>query len=150
MRIVRGLLVVVLTILIANAAAAADTDTLESRRAAAERYMLTTLPLMLLDLEEAAVPRFLEGAERELYRRMMHETFVEMFTKDNQERLLIAPMVRHFTTAEIEAMNAFYTSPIGQSVLRKFGRYMADIQPAIMELVAQAIRRTMERWRPTE
>lgn len=150
MQIVRGLLVVVLTILIANAAAAADTDTSESRRAAAVRYMETTLPIMLFDLEEAAVPSFLKGAERELYRRMIRETFIGMLTKDNQERLFIAPMVRHFTTAEIEAMNAFYTSPVGQSVLRKFGRYMADIQPAMMELIVRAIQRTKEHWQPTE
>lgn len=150
MRIVRGLLVMALTILVANVAAAADTDTLESRRAAAEQYLVTTLPLMLSDLEEAAVPSFLEGAERELYRQMIHEMFVEMLTKENQDRLFIVPMVRHFTTAEIEAMNTFYTSPVGKSILHKFGRYMADIQPVMMELVAQAMRRTMERWRLTE
>ena len=150
MQIVRGLLVVALTILITNAAAAADTDTPESRRAAAVRYMETTLPIMLFDLEEAAVPSFLEGAERELYRRMIRETFIGMLTKNNQERLFIAPMVRHFTTSEIEAMNAFYASPVGQSVLRKFGRYMADIQPTMMELIVQAIRRTKEHWQPTE
>ena len=48
---------------------------------------------------------------------------------------------------EINALAAFYASPEGRSITKKFGAYIADVMPAIQEEMAQAMSSTQETMR---
>jgi hypothetical protein len=91
--------------------------------------------------------------------RMMEDTYSEMskglppaqrasFVADmrrvvkveNIERLAKASMVKHFTADELNAMADFYSSKHGASAMSKFGIYMADVMPILMQEIQRAVR----------
>jgi hypothetical protein len=56
------------------------------------------------------------------------------------EKIALDTMVKHFTAEELDALADFYGSPVGESILQKFGPYMADAQTAIMPELFRVIR----------
>ena len=49
-------------------------------------------------------------------------------------------MAKHFTTEELNALAEFYGSPQGQSIMNKFGAYMADTQIIIIQEISTAMK----------
>ena len=49
-------------------------------------------------------------------------------------------MVKHFTADELNAMADFYSSKHGASAMSKFGIYMADVMPILMQEIQRAVR----------
>ncbi|KEO60684.1 DUF2059 domain-containing protein [Thioclava indica] len=52
-------------------------------------------------------------------------------------------IAKAFTMQEIQAMNAFYTSPIGRSILTKMPQVMTAIQPEISAMVQKTMPKIM-------
>jgi uncharacterized protein len=57
---------------------------------------------------------------------------------DEMEEAMIPTYQKHFTHGDIEAMNAFYSSPVGQKVLREL--------PGVMQEGMQAMRPIMNKY----
>lgn len=55
------------------------------------------------------------------------------YDMDGMRSAMIDAMVKNFTTAEIDALTAFYSTPEGRSVMKKFPVYMTDMMPAIQK-----------------
>ena len=115
-------------------------DTMENRRALAERYVAVALPVMLKDIEEASAKNIPDGVERDLYLQMIGEAL----TIESLEAIIVPSLMTHFTVEEIEALSAFYETPVGNAILTKYPAYIADIQPGIVDIVLQALSRTNE------
>jgi hypothetical protein len=47
-------------------------------------------------------------------------------------------MIKHFTTDELKALADFYGSPVGKSVMQKFGAYMAELMPTMQAEIVKA------------
>ena len=69
--------------------------------------------------------------------RMMGELIKNM-PVDEMEEAMIPTYQKHFTHGDIEAMNAFYSSPVGQKVLREL--------PGVMQEGMQAMRPIMNKY----
>jgi hypothetical protein len=109
-------------------------DTPGNRQAAAERYIaVSPMDSMMRDMVEKSAQN-LPNDQR--------KPFVEIMTKyvriDVLERSAISSMVRHFTVQELNALADFYGSPEGQSAIKKFGLYMADVMPVVQQEMTRA------------
>lgn len=123
--------------LVAPAMTAEVPDTNGNRQAAAQRYLeVAGLEAMVRDAAEGLALNLPED---------QRHGFVSFLTDyihvDALGRAMMASMVRHFTATELSALADFYGSPDGQSALRKFGVYMADVAPAMEQELASAYKR---------
>jgi uncharacterized protein len=66
------------------------------------------------------------------------EELVKNMPLDEMEEAMIPTYQKHFTHGDIEAMNAFYSSPVGQKVLREL--------PAVMQEGMQAMRPIINKY----
>src|SRR5262245_53307759 len=62
------------------------------------------------------------------------------FDFDRYRQLNIAIQARHFTAAELKALDAFYTSPEGQSIMRKMPLAMGEMSPYTQQMMVDAIK----------
>lgn len=126
--------VILLSLSFSSAVLVAATDTPETRRREAERYLQTTPPAaMFADMAEKMAMN-VAPAEREKFKQMMTSQLdIAALTK-----AMTDAMVKHFTTDELKALADFYGSPIGKSAMQKFGNYMADLMPTIQAEVMKA------------
>jgi hypothetical protein len=116
----------------ANTFAAADTP--ETRRKEAERYLQATPPKkMFEDIAEKMAVNVPADQRAQFKELMTSQLDVAALTK-----AMMDAMVKHFTTEELKALADFYGSPVGQSAMRKFGDYMADVMPAIQTEMMKA------------
>ena len=110
------------------------TDTPETRRLEAERYLQATPPKALFEDMADKMTMNLPPDQRQQVKRMMTaELDIAALTK-----AMTDAMVKHFTTEELKALADFYGSPIGKSATQKFGAYMADVMPALQAEVMKA------------
>jgi hypothetical protein len=89
--------------------------------------------------------------------RMMEDTYTEMSKQlppeqrawfisnmrrvakvETIERLAKASMIKHFTADELNALADFYSSKHGASAMAKFGAYMADVMPPLLQEIQRA------------
>jgi len=114
---------------------AADTDTPDTRRAAAERYLeASNVEKMLGDMSVAMTQNL--PADKAADVRNLLTRHVRI---DALKQAMVISMVKHFTTRELDAMAKFYGSPEGKSSLEKFGPYMADVMPMIQAEMQHAM-----------
>ena len=110
------------------------TDTPETRRKEAERYLQAVPPKALFEDMADKMAANLPLDQREQFKRMM--------TADLDiaalSRAMTDAMVKHFTTEELKALADFYGSPVGKSAMQKFGAYMADLMPALQAEIIKA------------
>ena len=103
------------------------TDTPETRRREAERYLQAVPPKALFEDMADKMATNLPADQR--------QQFKQMITKDLDiaalSKAMTDTMVKHFTTEELKALADFYGSPVGKSAMQKFGAYMADLMPVI-------------------
>jgi len=116
--------------------ASAPGDSLEGRRAAAEHY----LALVPMDGMIADSIRRLAAQMPEDKRRQFEEVMTRLTRRDSINNVTRDSLVKHFTVREIEALTRFYGSLEGQSILKKFSAYMADVAPAIQSEILRAAR----------
>ena len=125
-----------IAMLFAVTVAAADVDdTPGSRMAAAQKYLVA---LDFAKLMDGALRAGLQGAPED----KKEELFALAKRHLDYERvseLMVAAMVKNFTTKEINAMVVFYGSPEGQSALAKMPAYMGDVMPVIQSEVQRTV-----------
>jgi hypothetical protein len=103
---------------------------------------------------EAGVDRYMNAVPTS---RMMEDTYTEMSKQlppeqrawfisnmrrvakvETIERLAKASMIKHFTADELNALADFYSSKHGASAMAKFGAYMADVMPPLLQEIQRA------------
>ena len=124
----------VLTLVISGNFALSATDTPETRRHEAERYLQATPPKALFEDMAEKMAANLPPDQRDQFKKLMTSQLdIAALTK-----AMIDSMVKHFTTEELKALADFYGSPVGKSAMQKFGAYMADIMPAMEAEIMKA------------
>ena len=118
----------------------ADTDSPERRRAAAERYFkAVAFDQTLVDMVDATINEYrkimpaVNVPDRDKLIALTRATGIETHAREL--------LIQHFTAQEIEALVAFYESPIGQSILKKFPRYSAELQAILVARVISATKK---------
>jgi hypothetical protein len=110
------------------------TDTPETRRHEAERYLQANPPQRMFEDMADKMAANLPPDQREQFKRVMTTQLdVAALTK-----AMTDAMVKNFTTEELKALADFYGSPVGKSAMQKFGAYMADIMPAMQAEIIKA------------
>jgi hypothetical protein len=128
------LLVLALLTLCAWSLVFSATDTPESRRREAERYLQVSPPKALFEDMADKMAANLPPDQREKFKRMMTADLdIAALSK-----AMTDAMVKHFTTDELKALADFYGSPVGKSAMQKFGAYMADLIPALQAEIIKA------------
>jgi len=124
----------VLTLFISGHFALSATDSPETRRHEAERYLQATPPKALFEDMADKMAANLPPDQRDQFKKLMTSQLdIAALTK-----AMIDSMVKHFTTEELKALADFYGSPVGKSAMQKFGAYMADIMPAMEAEIMKA------------
>ena len=115
-------------------------DTPANRLAAAKRYLKAVPPMELVgeSLNQLA------GQIPEERREEVKKTLTEVITSERIEKITLEAITKHFTVKEINALAAFYGSPEGRSISKKFTAYMADVMPAIQQELAKAVDKVHE------
>jgi len=72
-------------------------------------------------------------------RKEFKKALSKVVSSERIEALTLQAVTKHFTVKEINALAAFYGSPEGRSITKKFGDYMADVMPAIQEELSGAM-----------
>jgi hypothetical protein len=118
-------------------------DDLASRRTAAERYE-ATMPitkLMKESIEQMALS--LPADQRSAFVSLM----TDMVDGERLRAIALHKMIAVFSAEELNALAAFYGSPVGQSIVTKFPVYMAEVMPVIQLELTQAARKLQDRSR---
>jgi len=130
----KKLVLTILMGLVANTAVAMP-DTVENRIQEADRYLLVTPPKeMIRDLAEQSALN-LPPEKRDKFKSLL-TTHLDM---DALTNLMKDAMVKHFTADELAALADFYGSTNGKSAMKKFGKYFAELMPAIQAEMIKAI-----------
>jgi hypothetical protein len=110
------------------------TDTPETRRREAERYLQVSPPKALFEDMADKMAASLPADQREQFKKVM-TTEVDIAALS---KAMTDAMVKNFTTEELKALADFYGSPVGKSAMKKFGAYMADIMPVMQAEILKA------------
>lgn len=111
--------------------------------------------------KEAAVDRYLRAVPMA---KMMDDTYAQIakqIPEDKQaqfladmrslikierlEQLARSAMIKTFTVEELNALADFYSSPNGASAMAKYGTYMGEIMPPLMQEVQRAVQEIQAR-----
>jgi hypothetical protein len=132
----RPLVLGTIIMLFAAAAVAAEVDdTPDTRMAAAEKYLEAVDYTKLMD---GALRAGLQGAP-EGQREELFALAKKHFDYERLGKLMLAGMVKNFTTKELNAMAVFYGSPEGQSALAKLPAYWSDVMPVLQAEIQKTI-----------
>ena len=136
----RFLLALGALILLAGPVAAAD-DSVEARRAAAQRYAATMdLPNMMGEsINQMAMT--LPAEHRSAFVKAMNDNM----DIARLEELTVGMMIRLFTAGELTALADFYGTPTGQSILKKMPQMMSGLMPIMQEQMARTLERAQKR-----
>jgi hypothetical protein len=110
-------------------------DTPANRLAAAKRYLQAVPPAEMVADTVDRVAAQLPEERREEFKKALSK----VVSSERIEALTLQAVTKHFTVKEINALAAFYGSPEGRSITKKFGDYMADVMPAIQQELAAAM-----------
>jgi hypothetical protein len=124
----------VVTLFGSSALVISATDTPETRRREAERYLQASPPKALFEDMADKMAANLPPDQREQFKRVMTTQLdIAVLTKATMDA-----MVKNFTTDELKALADFFGSPVGKSAMQKFGTYMADIMPVMQAEIIKA------------
>lgn len=124
----------VVTLFASSTLVISATDTPETRRREAERYLQVSPPKALFEDMADKMAANLPQDQREQFKRVMTTQLdLTALTK-----AMTDAMVKNFTTDELKALADFYGSPVGKSAMQKFGTYMADIMPVMQAEIIKA------------
>jgi hypothetical protein len=134
-RLLKPLLPLFLLLTLPAFSHAADKDTPETRRAAAERYLgVSNVEKMLGDMSTAMTQNMPPDKAADVRNLLTKHVRI-----DALKQAMLISMVKFFTTRELDAMAKFYGSAEGKSSLEKFGPYMADVMPMIQAEMQHAM-----------
>ena len=123
-----------IAICLQSTSAIAGTDTPETRRREAERYLQATPPKAMFEDMADKMAVNLPPAEHEKFKQLLTSQLdIAALTKAMADAL-----VKHFTSEELKALADFYGSPVGKSAMQKFGAYMADLMPTMQSEIMKA------------
>ncbi len=110
-------------------------DTPANRLAAAQRYLKAVPPAdMVSETVDQVALQVPEGRRVDFKRAL-----AKVVSSERIEKITLDAVVKHFTVREIDALTAFYASPEGKSITKKFGAYLADVMPALQEELKKAV-----------
>jgi hypothetical protein len=124
----------VLTLCMSSTFVLGATDTPETRRREAERYLQATPPKAMFEDMADKMAASLPPAEREKFK----QTLTSQLDVPALTKAMTDAMVKNFTTEELKALADFYGSPVGKSAMQKFGAYMADLMPTMQAEIMKA------------
>jgi len=124
----------VLTLCTSSTFVLGATDTPETRRREAERYLQATPPKAMFEDMADKMAVNLPPAEREKFKQML----TSQLDIPALAKAMTDAMVKNFTTEELKALADFYGSPVGKSAMQKFGAYMADLMPTMQAEIMKA------------
>ena len=130
----KQIIVLAVTLFTSSVLVFSATDTPETRRREAERYLRVSPPKALFEDMADKMAANLPPDQREQFKRVMTTQLdIAALTK-----AMTDAMVKDFTTDELKALADFYGSPVGKSAMQKFGTYMADIMPVMQAEIIKA------------
>jgi hypothetical protein len=130
----KQIIVLALTLFASSVFVFSATDTPETRRREAERYLQVSPPKALFEDMADNMAANLPPDQRAQFKQLMTTQLdIAALTK-----AMTDAMVKHFTTDELKALADFYGSPVGKSAMQKFGAYMADIMPVMQAEIIKA------------
>jgi len=130
----KKIFIAAVTLLTSSVFVFSATDTPETRRHEAERYLQVNPPKALLaDMADKMAANFPPDQREQFKRVMTTQLDIAALTK-----AMMDAMVKDFTTDELKALADFYSSPAGKSAMQKFGTYMADIMPVMQAEIIKA------------
>ena len=92
--------------------------------------------------EKGKVPANFEAQ----FKKMMDELLKNM-PMDEMEQAMVPAYRKHFTHGDIEAMNAFYSSPVGQKVLQELPAVMQEGLQTAMPILSKYLSEAEERMK---
>ena len=110
-------------------------DTPANRLAAAKRYLKAVPPMEMVWETLSQLANQIPEERREEFKKAL----TQVVTSERIEKITLDAITKHFTVREIDALSAFYGSPEGRSITKKFTAYMADVMPAIQKELADVI-----------
>jgi hypothetical protein len=119
-------------------------DNQENRTVVAKRYLEVMPPKEMLQGVASRVAPNLPEKDRKLFMDVMNSQDLEKAAY----RITLDALVKYFTVDEINAMVAFYGSPLGKSAYKKFSLYMAEVMPQIQQEVKKAIEEAQKQQTP--
>jgi len=84
-------------------------------------------------------------ADFEAHMNTMLDEMLQGSPWDQVEEAMMPVYQKHFTKNELEALTAFYSSPIGQKVLREMPALMAESMEVTMPLMQEHMKTVMDR-----
>ena len=117
------------------AAPAADSEA--NRQAEAKQYLAVAPPQELLTEMSTKVVKMLPEKSQKVFLEVMQSKSLQDATYD----ITLKALVKHFTVNEIKAMAAYYGSPEGKAIRKKYGDYMADVMPQVNQEVIAALQK---------
>lgn len=109
-------------------------DNLEERTKAAERYLRVMPMKKFIDDSTIEMAKQLPEGKREKFITLMDQSI----NVPELEKITKRAMIKIFTADELNALADFYGSDVGQSAMKKFGIYMAEVMPSIQKELIQA------------
>jgi hypothetical protein len=110
-------------------------DTQETRQAAMERYLRAVPMARMMEDTYSEMAKQVPPEKRDEFVSAMRK----LVSVDKIEDIARQAMLKTFTTNELNALADFYSSEHGSSAMRKFGSYMADIMPPLMQEIQRAV-----------
>ena len=133
----KQIIIAAVTLLTSSVFVNGATDTPETRRREAERYLQVSPPKALFEDMADKMAANMPADQRDQFKKLMTtEVDISALSK-----AMVDAMVKNFTTEELKALADFYGSPVGKSAMQKFGAYMADIMPVAQAEIMKAASR---------
>lgn len=140
---------ILLSALLAACLSAGPALAQEQRDTPANRYLAAEAYLKIHPLD--AMVNEITGEILKVMPQQYHEEFrrtmKESMDRINLEELTLNAIVKHFTVKEINALTEFYSSPEGQSIMKKMPVYTKEIMPAILGIIPEAVKSVEEKMR---
>lgn len=130
---------VLLCVAMGTSASAQGTDS--DKQAAMERYLKVVPISKMMDDTYAQIARQLPPERRAQFIAELQS----LITAERVEQIARSAMLKTFSTDEFNALADFYTSRHGASAMAKFGAYMGEVMPPLMQEVQRAMQELQSR-----
>ena len=109
----------------------------DARLVAAKKYAATApFSSMMDDMFENLAKRLPEEKRENFIKGSK-----QLIDYEKMEKIVLDTMIKYFNTEELNALADFYGSPTGQSILKKFPQYGAEVSVVILNEVREAIKK---------
>ena len=114
-------------------------DTPANRAKEADRYLAAVPPSEMLNTMMSSISKSLPEGQRDQVMKMI----TDYLDINALTAAMKASMVKTFTTDELHAQADYYSSPLGKSIVKKMGPYMADVTTVVQGQMQTAIQKGM-------